>query len=143
MEGGEEAHGHLDHSQGMGKDKRLALEAGEPVALPSVVLLGLIGVVFADVVVADGQGAVIGLVVVRAIKLDLPALQAVEETVEGGAITIPQFPVKELSCIRTKSLAYPDLGGLFLESATFRRVRRPQAPCPWGRVWARFSRKKP
>ena len=81
MEGSEEAHGQLDHPHGMGDDQRFAGETGKPMALTAVVLFGLPRLVFADVVLADRQGAFIRAVIVGAIEKNVPALQAFEQAV--------------------------------------------------------------
>ena len=96
MKGGEEAHGQFDHQHGVRDNQRFAGEAGEPVALTAVVLFGLPSLVFADVVLADRQGAVVRAVIIGAKEKNVPAFQTVEKTVARGLITIPAFPVNEL-----------------------------------------------
>ena len=75
MERGEQAHRELDHQHGVRYDKRTPREATEPVSLTTVVLLDLVGEVLADMMFADRQSAVVGLVIVGAIKLDIPGFQ--------------------------------------------------------------------
>lgn len=65
----------------MRNDHAATLEAGEPVALTAVVLLDLIREVFADVMFADRQSAVVRLIVVGAVKQDFPSLQALQQAV--------------------------------------------------------------
>ena len=52
MESGEKAHRKLDHLHGARNDHAAAFETSEPVTLATVVLLDLIGEVFADVMLA-------------------------------------------------------------------------------------------
>lgn len=81
MESGEETHGQFNHEHGVRDDERFAGEAGEPVALPAVVLLGLPRLVFANVVLADRQGAFVRAVIIGAEQKNVPTLQAFEKAV--------------------------------------------------------------
>ena len=49
--------------------------------LTAVVLFDSVGQILADVVFADRQSAIIGLIIVGAVKQDFPGFQALKQTV--------------------------------------------------------------
>ena len=81
MKGGEEAHSQFNHQHGVRDNQRFACEAGEPMTLTAVVLFGLPGLVFADVVLAERQGAFVRAVIIGTKEKNVPAFQTFEKTV--------------------------------------------------------------
>jgi len=81
MKGGEQAHGEFNHLHGMRDDQRFTSEAGEPMALTAVVLFDPISKVFADVVFANWQSALIRAIIVGAIEQDIPSFKPFQQTV--------------------------------------------------------------
>jgi hypothetical protein len=81
VKGGEQAHGEFDHLYGMRNDQGFTSEASEPMALTAVVLFDPISKVFADVMFANWQSALIRAVIVGAIQLDIPSFQPFRQAV--------------------------------------------------------------
>jgi hypothetical protein len=86
VEGGEEAHGPFDHHHGTRDHQRATLEAGNPMTLAAVVLLALISPIFADVMFAEWQGAVIRGVIVGTICFAFIALLPLHESAFDAAL---------------------------------------------------------
>src|SRR3954451_18193514 len=89
-----------------------------------------------DVEAALRDRLAVGRPVVRAVQAHAPALQALEKSFESGPVTTPQFPVDDPSGSTIPSLPDPEFVDLFLESATFHRVR-PRPPGLPARAFAR------
>ncbi len=81
MKGGEQAHGEFDHLHGMRNDQGFTSEASEPMALTAVVLFDPTSKVFADVMFANWQSALIRAVIVSAIQLDIPSFKPFKQAV--------------------------------------------------------------
>jgi hypothetical protein len=113
-EGGEEGDGGIDHALGLGDDDRAAPEAGQPVPLAGVVALDPVRLVLADIELADGEQFGVGLPAVGAIQPRPPALQALQQPLQGSSIATAAFPVNQPPRSTIPSLPNPQLAGFFL-----------------------------
>src|SRR5690348_6483982 len=82
----------------------------------------------------------VGLPAVGTVEADAPALQSLEQPLASGLVTTAQLPVDDPSGSTIPSLPDPELVGLFLGSATSRRVR-PRRPGPPARAFGRRLRR--
>ncbi len=75
--------------QGLGDDAGAAAEPGEPVALAGMVALDAVRLLLADEQPPRRDQLAVGRPVVRAVE----ARAATLDTLEGGSVTTPAFPV--------------------------------------------------
>ena len=94
-EAGEQRDRGVDHALGLGDHDRAPAEPRQPVPLAGMVALEAVGLVFADVEPTLRDRLSVGRPVIRAIEARVPALQAGEEPLQGGAITTAAFPVNQ------------------------------------------------
>ena len=109
MVSGEKGDGAVDHGDGFGNDAGATTEASEPMAQATVDALDGDGLVFADVMLADGQELVIRAEVIGAIKTHIPGLQPFQQLVQCDRIAIAAFPIDEAFSIAIKSQPDPEL----------------------------------
>ena len=81
--------------------------------LAGVVALDPVGLLLADVKLTLRDQGRVGLPAVGAVEPHAPALQAIEEALEGGPVTTAQLPVDEASRSTIPSLPDPELVRLF------------------------------
>ena len=113
-ETGEQGDGGVDHAHSLGDHDRAAAKARQPVPLPGMVALDAVGLFFADEQPPRWDQLGIGLPAIGTIKARVPAAQAREEPLEGGAIATAAFPVNQSARSTIPSLPHPELVGLFL-----------------------------
>src|SRR4051794_39713694 len=104
--------------------------------LAGVVPLDAVRLVLARIELPNRQEHIIHGVIIGAVEPRAPALQSFNEALASDFVTTPAFPVHQLACSTIPSLPDPEGRGLFLDSATSRRVRSPP-PGPPARASAR------
>ena len=82
--------------------------------LAGVVALDPVRLVLADVELADGEQFGVGFPAVGAVEPRPPALQPLEEPVEGSSIATAALPVDQPPRSTIPSLPHPELVRLFL-----------------------------
>ena len=80
-------------------------------SLSAMILFGPPGFLFALKMTTHRKSEIIGGKAIRAIQLDLPWCQPVEQTFKSGLVTIPTFPVNQLACITAISFPDPEFVG--------------------------------
>jgi hypothetical protein len=112
--GGEQRNRGVNHGNGFGHHTGAPSKAGAPMAQPTVDTFHRHGLIFPPIMSANGQKAVIGSEFIGAIQRDVPAFQALQQSVQRGGITIAAFPVNEASASAIKSQPDPEFVLFFL-----------------------------
>lgn len=114
MKASEQSDRMINHFQRLGDHNRPSLKASVPMSLSAIILFGPPGFLFALKMTTHRKSEIIGGKAIRAIQLDLPWCQPVEQTFKSGLVTIPTFPVNQLACITAISFPDPEFVGFFL-----------------------------
>lgn len=115
MELGKQRHRQIDHLQTAGDHNGLPFEARKPMAIRSMIPLNAFCHPFAHRQAFLRNQGTVHLVRIGTIASYVPLLESLIEFVEGPLITIPTFPVKQLSCSTIQGFPDPELARLFFK----------------------------
>jgi hypothetical protein len=131
---GKQGHREIHHLGGFGDNDRLAFEAPEPVALPTVIPFDIVRGRFTlhQLVLRDDRRICSPLIC--AIQLHIPLGEALDHLLQGRLVTLTTFPVQELTGIRIQ------LGGTRGGSREGNVTSRECPPdARGGRLWTRSA----
>ena len=104
----EECHGKIDHLLGLRDNDGLALEASEPMPLPTVMAFDVVGFRFALHQLAWRDDRSIGGPLVRAVHGDVPSRQAIDHLLQCLLLSPPTFPVQQLPGVPIERFPDPE-----------------------------------
>jgi hypothetical protein len=112
-EPGKQRHGEVHHFLGLGNADGSSFETPKPMALATMISRNRIRVGFAHDQSLRWDHRGIHLPMIGAVEYHSPSGQAINELLQGCGITTPTLPIKEVACIRIKSLPDPEFMPFF------------------------------